>query len=101
LGEWSSTEEFTGWHHVEVTRDADGVFDVSFDEEHIIHVEDEEPESGMFTTFRFEAPSGVELDNIVVSDLTEESSGGIPGFPIMSIVVGLTAISVLNYIRKK
>jgi hypothetical protein len=82
------------------------VFDVYFDEEHIIHVEDTDPQSGMFTTFRFEAPSGPEIDNIVVSDLSpepepEDTSSGIPGFPVLSLALGLVAISLIFYNSKK
>jgi len=53
IGEWSSTEEILGWHHIDVTRDPDGVFDVYLDDELIIHVEDESPVFDMFSTFRF------------------------------------------------
>ncbi len=66
IGEWSTTEEIVGKHHIIVTRDPEGVFDVYLDDELIIHVEDDEPEFGMFSTFRFEAPSGPEIDNVVV-----------------------------------
>lgn len=111
---WSSNEAIFGWHHVKVTRNLDGVFDVYFDDGLIIHVEDDEPQSGMFNAFRFEACSGPELDNIVVSDLsveepepeqiseTEEESpnGGIPGFPILSITFGLLSFIAIFYFKK-
>jgi len=107
ISEWSSTEEITGMHNIIVTRDPDGVFDVYLDDELIIHVEDEEPEFDVFSTFRFEASSGPEIDNIVVLDTydvetarawsepepepepVEESDGGIPGFTVYSIIVGI------------
>jgi len=112
IGEWSSTEEILGWHHVDVTRDPEGVFDVYLDDELIMHVEDDEPEFGMFSAFRFEASSGPEIDNVVVLDTydvetarewtkpepepepepevePEPESRGIPGFTIESVVLGL------------
>lgn len=107
IGEWSSTEEIVGWHHVDITRDPDGVFDVYLDDELIIHVEDEEPEFGQFSTFRFEASSGPEIDNVVALDTydidtareyefevepepePETKPGGIPGFTFESVLLGL------------
>ena len=113
LDEWSTSEELTGWHTVKVTRDIDGVFDVYFDEELILHVEDEEPMSDFCTAFRFEAPSGVEIDDVVVSDLSvdepdigetsedESTGGGIPGFPVMSLCLGLAVVSYLKFRRQE
>ena len=107
IGEWSSTEEITGWHHIDVTRDPDGVFDVYLDDEVIIHVEDEAPEFDAFSTFRFEASSGPEIDNVVILDTydietareyeiepepepePETKPGGIPGFAFESVALGL------------
>ena len=68
IGEWGSTEEIVGWHHIDVTRDPDGVFDVYLDEESIIHVEEKDPASGLYSTFRFESLSGPEIDNVLVLD---------------------------------
>ena len=68
IGEWYATEELVGKHDIIVTRDPDGVFDVYLNDELIMHVEDSEPEFGMFSTFRFEAPSGPSIDNVVVLD---------------------------------
>jgi hypothetical protein len=102
-----------GWHHIDVTRDPDGIFDVYFDDELIMHVEDDEPEFGMFSTFRFESPSGPEIDNVVVLDAydietarewtepepepesepepeQQPKPGGIPGFTVESVILGLT-----------
>jgi hypothetical protein len=121
IGEWSSTEEITGMHNIIVTRDPDGVFDVYLDDELIIHVEDDEPEFDVFSTFRFEASSGPEIDNVVVLDTYDvetartwseptpepepepepvaESNGGIPGFTVYSIMLGLVLGSSLIWIR--
>jgi hypothetical protein len=84
ISEWSTTEEIVGEHHVIVTRDTEGVFDVYLNDELIMHaedpspefgrfstfrfVEDPSPEFGRFSTFRFFAPSGPSIDNIVVLD---------------------------------
>lgn len=111
IGAWGSTEEILGWHHIEVTRDTDGAFDVYLDDEHIIDGEDTDPKSGVFTTFRFEAPSGPEIDNIVIEDSIveepepepeEESTGGsIPGFPMWSLFLGLATASYFLSTWKK
>jgi len=116
IGEWSTTEEIVGEHHVIVTRDIEGVFDVYLDDELIMHVEDPSPEFGKFSTFRFSAPSGPSIDNIVVLDTcdietardwtepetspeptsvsTPKSQVGISGFPVESLSIGL-AITIL------
>ena len=70
---WSSTEKIVGWHKIIITRDPDGVFDVylnpeGLDAEPIIHVEDKDPVFGLYSTFRFEANPGPEIDNVVVLD---------------------------------
>ncbi len=107
IGEWATNEEIVGEHNIIVTRDPDGVFDVYLDDELIIHVEDKEPEFDVFSTFRFETPSGPEIDNVVVLDTYDiqnarawseptpepepvaESNEGIPGFTVYSITIGL------------
>jgi hypothetical protein len=98
IGEWGTTEEIVGEHHVIVTS------------------EDPSPEFGRFSTFRFFAPSGPSIDNIVVLDTcdvetakdwtepettpetttvpTPESQVGISGFPVESLSIGL-AITIL------
>ena len=119
IGEWSSTEEITGWHHIDVTRDPDGVFDVYLDDELIIHVEDEAPEFDVFSTFRFEASSGPEIDNVVVLDTydietareyeiepepepePETKPGGIPGFTIESVILGLTVGAIILWMIQR
>ena len=120
IGEWSSTEEILGWHHIDVTRDPDGVFDVYLDDELIIHVEDESPVFDMFSTFRFEASSGPEIDNVVVLDTYDietarewtepepepepepsDEAGGIPGFPVTALLLGLFFIALVFYNTKK
>ena len=120
IGEWSSTEEILGWHHIDVTRDPDGVFDVYLDDELIIHVEDEAPVFDMFSTFRFEASSGPEIDNVVVLDTYDietarewtepepepepepsDEAGGIPGFPVTALLFGLFFIALVFYNTKK
>jgi len=122
IGEWSSTEEILGWHHIDVTRDPDGVFDVYLDDELIIHVEDESPVFDMFSTFRFEASSGPEIDNVVVLDAYDietarewtepepepdpepepsDEAGGIPGFPVTALLFGLFFIALVFYNTKK
>ena len=119
IGEWSSTEEITGWHHIDVTRDPDGVFDVYLDDELIIHVEDETPEFDVFSTLRFEASSGPEIDNVVVLDTydietareyeiepepepePETKPGGIPGFTIESVILGLTVGAIILWMIQR
>ena len=71
IGEWSTAEEIIGWHHIDVTRNPDGVFDVYLNTQPIMHVEDYDPIFGEFSTFRFEASSGPEIDNVVVLDTYE------------------------------
>ena len=119
IGEWATDEEIFGKHNIIVTRGPDGVFDVYLNDERILHVEDEEPEFDVFSTFRFEASSGPEIDNVVVLDTYDietarewsaptpepepepvaESNGGIPGFTVYSIIVGLVLGSSLLWIR--
>ena len=115
MDEWGTSEEIVGWHHVDVTRDPDGVFDVYLDDELIIHVEEEEPEFDKFSTFRFEASSGPEIDNVVVLDTydietareyefepepepepePEAKPGGIPGFAYETVALGLASAAVI------
>jgi hypothetical protein len=122
IGEWSTTEEIVGEHHVIVTRDAEGVFDVYLNDELIMHVEDPSPEFGRFSTFRFFAPSGPSIDNIVVLDTcdietardwtepettpeplvpTPKSQVGISGFPVESLSIGLAITILVLWFRQR
>jgi len=120
IGEWSTSEEIVGKHQIIVLRDADGVFDVYLNDELIMQVEDSEPVFDVFSTFRFEAPSGPSIDNVVVLDTydietarewtepepeptpepTPKPNGGIPGFPLESIVIGIALVILLLWSRK-
>jgi hypothetical protein len=123
IGKWSSTEEIVGEHHVIVTRDPEGIFNVYLNDELILHVEDSRPEFGMFSTFRFFAPSGPSIDNIVVLDTydietardwtepeiipepttvpTLKSQVGIIGFPVESLSIGLTITILVLWFRQR
>jgi hypothetical protein len=126
IGEWSTTEELVGKHHIIVTRDPDGVFDIYLDDELILHVEDDEPRFGMFSTFRFEAPSGPSIDNVVVlytydietarkwtepepeptptpspEPTPEPTPGGIPAFTAESVFLGIILGILILWISRR
>jgi hypothetical protein len=123
IGEWSTTEEIVGEHHVIVTRDTAGIFDVYLNDELIMHVDEPRPEFDMFSTFRFFAPSGPSIDNIVVLDTydietardwaelettpeptpvpTPKSQVGIIGFPVESLSIGLVITILVLWFRQR
>jgi hypothetical protein len=114
LGRYSSTKGTRRgvWHHVDVTRNEDGLFRVYADGVLVMETENNrytEPVSfGVMLEHSWRGDSVV--DNIIVSNtididpsmaVEEEKQQGIPGFPFESILAGLIAGALIIWMVQR